>query len=255
MKIVVLGSGNVACYFCSRSVGQKEVEVVQLYARNGAEGNLLREQFQIPVVNDPAAIVRNADVYVFAVADAAIAALAERFFRTEALLVHCAGSRSTDILAAAGGQNGVIWPVYSIKKHQKSYPDDVPLVIDANSAAAKTGTERLARAISQNVSHLDHAQRKFMHLNAVLVNNFTNHLMAIAAQICEQKGIDFHILSPIIQQTTARIRTEPPFALQTGPAKRGDGTTIQQHLELLAQHPEWQKVYESLSASIAAMYS
>lgn len=254
MKVVILGSGNVASYCCSRMAGQEKVRLVQLYARNVAEGDLIAAQFRVPVVNDLEAIARDADVYIFAVADGAIVPLADRFFKTNALLVHCAGSQPAGILASASELNGVIWPVYSLKKHQKSYPDDIPLVVDASNDVAKLRTERLARAISKNVSYLDHAQRKFMHLNAVLVNNFTNHLMAIAERICEQQQVDFNILLPMIRQTATGVGTEPPFARQTGPAKRGDVLTMQQHLELLAQHPDWQKVYESLSASIAGMY-
>ncbi len=254
MKIVILGSGNMAHYCCTQLVAQHEFKLVQLYARNSIEGNILAKRFDTPIVNDLSAIIQNADIYIFAVADAAINQIANNFFKTEALLIHCAGSQPTTILENAGKNNGIIWPIYSIQKDQSTYPSDVPLVVDANNESARTSTELLAKSMSQNVTLLNHAQRKYMHLNAVLVNNFNNHLMAIAEQICKVENIDFNILLPIINQTAKRIELSSPSQSQTGPAKRGDWTTMQQQMDLLATHPEWQKVYESLSVSIKKMY-
>jgi hypothetical protein len=42
--------------------------------------------------------------------------------------------------------------------------------------------------------------------------------------------------------------------LQTGPARRGDAVTIEKHLELLAQNPDWQELYKAITTSIDKMY-
>lgn len=253
-QVVVLGSGNVAYYFCKQLLLQSQFQLVQLYARNLIEGEAFSNEFEVlPVVNEFSKVVPDADVYIFAVADAAIGALAQYFKTSKALLIHCAGSQSTNILQNEHGLNGIIWPIYSIKKNQ-TYGSDIPLIVDGNSEMARAGTLELAKAISSNVQMLSLEQRKYMHLNAVLVNNFSNHLMAIAAEICKAAHIDFNILLPIIQQTAERVVQQSPVGSQTGPAKRGDKSTMEQQVNLLEHHPEWQKVYESLSASIAKMY-
>jgi hypothetical protein len=51
-----------------------------------------------------------------------------------------------------------------------------------------------------------------------------------------------------------RLATEDPEVIQTGPARRGDRTTIQAHLDLLSNHPELAHLYQLMSQSIARHY-
>ena len=97
-------------------------------------------------------------------------------------------------------------------------------------------------------------QRAWLHLAAVMGNNFVNHLLGIAGNISAVQGAPISILQPLIEQTVQSLRTRPPFETQTGPARRGDTATMQQHLDMLAANPEWQEVYRALSASIMKLY-
>ena len=72
-----------------------------------------------------------------------------------------------------------------------------------------------------------------MHLAAVLVNNFTNHLFVEAAEICKKNDLSFNLLKPIIQETFEKIETLSPQDAQTGPAIRRDEKTIKKHLKLI----------------------
>jgi hypothetical protein len=45
-----------------------------------------------------------------------------------------------------------------------------------------------------------------------------------------------------------------PNQVQTGPAKRNDVTTLERHLQVLWNHPEWKKVYEAISEDIITTY-
>jgi len=253
MNIVVLGAGNLAHYFCTALAANKQFRILQLYARNPEQAQYFNQTFQIPVTSDPDAIIRDATIYLFAVNDGAVSELASLIQRPQALNIHCAGSQSTQLTAASGNRNAVIWPIYSITKTTQPL-ESIPLIVDGNSPEAIELAQQLALAVSDNVRTLNFEQRKYLHLNAVLVNNFANHLMAIAEQVSREHQIDFEILMPIINQTAQRIKDQSPQQLQTGPAKRNDTATMAAHLELLSAHPEWQEVYQSLSASIAAMY-
>ena len=46
------------------------------------------------------------------------------------------------------------------------------------------------------------------------------------------------------------MQTISPYNAQTGPAKRNDQVTINQHLRTLESHPEYQSIYELLTKSI-----
>ena len=95
------------------------------------------------------------------------------------------------------------------------------------------------------------AQREALHVAAVFVNNFSNHLFAMAYDICQQEGLDFNILKPLIRQTIQKIEEGTPATVQTGPAARGDTGTIARHLAWLAQkEPYYKTIYQAMTNSI-----
>ena len=53
-----------------------------------------------------------------------------------------------------------------------------------------------------------------------------------------------------MEETLAKALQNSPVLMQTGPAMRGDSDTIKRHMELLGSHPEWQDLYQKISASI-----
>ena len=88
-----------------------------------------------------------------------------------------------------------------------------------------------------------------MHVAAVFVNNFTNHLYQIGQEICEENQVSFDILKPLIQETAEKIKTLEPVDAQTGPAKRNDSNTIEAHLEYLTNENQ-KNIYKILTQSI-----
>ena len=82
-----------------------------------------------------------------------------------------------------------------------------------------------------------------LHLAAVFVNNFTNHMLVQGREIALKAGFSFEILSPLIQETIAKALELGPENSQTGPAVRNDKNTIEKHLELLSFSPELPRIY------------
>ncbi|HRP88590.1 MAG TPA: DUF2520 domain-containing protein [Edaphocola sp.] len=253
MKIVLLGTGNIAHYFCTRLAESKTYKVIQAYARDQQKGLQFQEHFNIPVVNHLEEIDEKSAIYFLAVKDNAIAELASKIKSKNALIIHCAGSQNLEIIENDSQKKAIIWPIYSISK-QENYAQNIPLIIEGNNKDAENEALKLALEISQNTSIVNYAQRQYLHLNAVLVNNFSNHLFAIADAISKERKIDFDILKPIIHQTIQNLNSKNPAETQTGPAIRHDEQTINKHLTLLDHHPEWQELYKSISLSIQKMY-
>ena len=106
------------------------------------------------------------------------------------------------------------------------------------------------KSFTDTVFRANDAKRIKLHLSAVLVSNFTNHLYTLAEDYCHKESLDFSLLLPLIQETGNRIITNSPRMVQTGPAKRGDNTTINNHLHLLKANPKLHKIYQLLSDSI-----
>ena len=89
-----------------------------------------------------------------------------------------------------------------------------------------------------------------LHVAAVVVSNFTNHLYTLAEDYCLKEGLDFKQLLPLIEETALRIKNTSPKLAQTGPAIRHDKETIQKHIELLKNHPQLKNLYVLLTESI-----
>ena len=96
----------------------------------------------------------------------------------------------------------------------------------------------------------DTESRTKLHVAAVLVSNFTNHLYKLASDYCRKEGLDFKQLQPLIEETALRLRNMSPSEVQTGPAIRQDEETIQKHLELLKNDPGLKEIYEQMTRSI-----
>jgi len=149
----------------------------------------------------------------------------------------------------------VFYPLQSFTKGQHVYFKNIPICIFAKKEKAQKQLGKLGRIISKEVRILTDQERAVIHVAAVVVNNFTNHLLYIGAKICAQEGLDFDILKPLIQETIEKTHRKPPYDMQTGPARRGDQQTIQRHIDYLKKYPEHQSLYTLLSKSITNTYS
>jgi predicted short-subunit dehydrogenase-like oxidoreductase (DUF2520 family) len=61
--------------------------------------------------------------------------------------------------------------------------------------------------------------------------------------------VSFEILKPLILETANKLNTLSPKEAQTGPAKRGDTSTINKHLDFLTD-PNQKEIYKILTKSI-----
>ena len=91
-----------------------------------------------------------------------------------------------------------------------------------------------------------------MHVAAVFVNNFVNHLYHIGSEICAKNKVPFEILHPLIIESALKIKDLTPFESQTGPAKRKDEKIIEKHITLLDKNQ--QEIYKLLTKSIYNTY-
>jgi len=74
----------------------------------------------------------------------------------------------------------------------------------------------------------------------------------LAEKILLLKDLSFDLLKPLIIETAGKITELDPKNAQTGPAVRGDQKIIEEHLHLLKNLPEIQKMYTFVSNSISA---
>lgn len=252
MNIVILGSGHAATVL-AKLMQSKGHTILQVWSRNPVHAQELAAKVNAHFLADLQEIDRSADLCVLSVTDDAVAGIAAQLSLRKKILVHTAGSVSMSVLKGASPNYGVLYPLQSLRKELPAIPE-IPFLVDGNSEEVKVLLTDFAATISTRVQLAGDEQRMRLHLAAVVVNNFTNHLYAVTEQYCDKYQLSFQLLHPLIMETVERLKTESALQLQTGPARRGDEQTMQKHLQLLYNDPQLLDLYKTISNSIFKTY-
>ena len=260
MKVVIIGSGNVATVLGGKiaAAGHTILQVVARKSRDAAGltgAELLAAQWGCDVVTDWANMMEGeAEAYIVALSDTALTEFSERVRLPGRLVLHTAGAVPGKVLRPVSSHCGVLYPLQSLRREIRPFPE-FPLLIDADDPADIPVIEAFARTLSRQVQHADDELRLKLHLAAVVINNFSNYLYTLAADFCRREGVDFRLLLPLIRETAARLEEHAPRAVQTGPAVRGDTATMEKHLEILSNYKDLSDLYKLFSIHIKDYYA
>jgi predicted short-subunit dehydrogenase-like oxidoreductase (DUF2520 family) len=249
MDIVIIGAGNVAHCF-GQLLKINGHQIVQVISRTKAHADELKEVIHAAAATDDLLDINmEADVYLLAVNDGAIPVLNDQLRLGKRIVAHTAGAVPLDAISKISTNTGVLYPLQSLRKGVKSFPP-IPLLLEAGNDEVMRRLQPIAQSVSSRIEVVNSAQRLQLNLAAVLVNNFTNHLITRAKSYCEEDGLDFTLLQPIITETFERLDKFSPETVQTGPALRNDASTMAKHLEALKDHKYLELIYRIMSDSI-----
>ena len=243
-----IGAGNLATHL-AQALHLAGIKIIQVYSRNLHNANDLSIKVKSEAICDLSKINFDADLYIFAVADSAIADLFGAIDWHNKMIVHTAGSIPLQVFKNQVNA-GVFYPLQTFSKRRIVDFKAIPICIEANEQEIENKLVHLARKISTNVQIIDSEQRKQIHLAAVFACNFSNHMYAIANEILAKKQIDFEIIRPLILETTQKALENDPVSVQTGPALRSDKAVEENHQEMLVDSSIFQKIYRFVSQSI-----
>ncbi len=244
-KVILIGSGNVAHHLILAFKKAVGIELVQVLARNK---NSLTHLLNSEVITSDYNQIKEADIYIIAVSDNAIEAISNLLPLENKLVVHTSGSVSIATLTNKN-RKGVFYPLQTFSKNKAINFEEVPICIESENAADLELIKKVANCISKNIYEIDSNQRKSLHIAAVFVSNFVNHLYQIGQEICIENELPFEILKPLILETANKVMTISPNEAQTGPAKRNDTQTINTHLNFLSNKNQ-KEIYKILTKSI-----
>lgn len=251
MNVVIIGSGNVATVM-GKKMKEAGVKIVQVCSRNQEAGSKLAGILQASFTTDLRQVSKDGDLYILAVSDTFIQSVASKLHLKNKVIVHTAGSVSRKALLSAGSAScsyGVLYPMQSLNKERNEIPP-IPVLIDGSDAATTESLSAFASVWSERIALGDDEQRLRMHIASVFVSNFTTYMYVLADEFLTAEGLDFKMLLPLINESSARLQAHKPAEVQTGPAMRKDIPTINLHIDVLSQYPKLQAMYKMISAGI-----
>jgi predicted short-subunit dehydrogenase-like oxidoreductase (DUF2520 family) len=245
IKVVIIGSGNVAQHLIQAFAKSKEIEVSQVFSR--------RKETIFPLldsgkITDDFNDLVQADLYIIAVSDDSIAKVSSQLPFKNRLVVHTSGSVSLDVLDKKN-RKGSFYPLQTFSKNKAVDFSQIPICLESENDSDFELLEKVAQSISNTVFNINSEQRKALHVSAVFVNNFVNHLYQMGNEICKANKVPFEILKPLILETANKVMTLSPKEAQTGPAIRNDKQTIASHLDFLLDENQ-KNIYKTLTQSI-----
>ncbi len=252
-SIVFIGAGNIATNLAI-SFYRAGCNINQIFSRNINSAQNLANKVNASAINNLSDLDKDNDFYFVCVPDKAIQIVADKISNSiKGVIAHTSGS--TDISTLSNFNHfGIFYPFQSFSKSRIISLKEVPICLSANNDTTLKSLSELALLIGNKVIELDNETRAWLHLSGVIANNFTNHLLALSYQLANEKGFDFDLLKPLVQETIQKAFEGDPSKIQTGPAIRFDTTTINNHLEKLNGYsPQLVELYKALTLSIQTL--
>ena len=249
-RVVIIGSGNLA-EALARAVAESNLQLVQIYARTAERARAVATLAATRWTTQPAELT-DADIYLVAVSDRAVAEVAAALpLPAHACVAHTAGSVPLDVLPGRCAHRAVFYPMQTFTKGRRVDCAQIPIFLECDDEAFYPELEAFARQLSQTVIRAASARRAKLHLAAVFACNIANHMYALGEQIARSAGLDFGVLKPLVRETAEKaLDAASPADVQPGPAVRHDLATQVRHLRLLGDDMQLKEIYSTISQHI-----
>lgn len=255
-NIVIIGTGNVAYHIADSFKVNNNLKLLQAFNhRNTKDAKRYSQEFNCDLVTAYSTINPNADLYIIAVKDEAIAEVVKNLIplKLNGIVVHTSGSFDMNVLGSASPNIGVYYPLQTFYPKASIDWQTTPILLEANSKATSVKLKKIASSISKKVKEVNSKNRLQIHLAAVFACNFTNAMYVSAYEIIEKNlnKKDTELLHPIMLQSFQKLQKIHPRKAQTGPAMRDDVIVMKKHFALLKSDKQLIQVYKIVSGLIA----
>lgn len=248
-KITFVGSGKVAWHLAKAFDGAG-FQIHQIVSRNEESGKALAKIYAAYFESNLKNVFADSDFVFLTVPDKSIETVAQEISVDGPIFLHCSGSSAIESVSRYKTNTGVFYPLQTFTKDRRINYFEIPIFIEASNPETFQKIYELADVISNTVKHLDSEKRKYLHLSAVIANNFTNHLLGKAKMVMDMQNLPMEWLKPLVEETVKKAFELGPENSQTGPAIRHDESTILKHLEMLDINPELKRMYEWMTRDI-----
>lgn len=245
-SVFIIGAGNIAHHLVG--VLKKTVQVVGIHSKGIVNAKELSTLYNIKLYKDLSTIP-NCDLVLICTNDNSILSIIDQIPKN----FNIAYTSGSIELPLNYKNVGVFYPLQTFSKNKVLDLSNVPFLIESNDQLLTNKLIKLGEGISTKVLEANSSERKKIHLAAVFMNNFTNHMTYISSELMKKDNLDWELLLPLLRETISKIETSSPYDAQTGPARRLDTMVIQDHLNMLEANEK--EIYQSISQNIIKTYS
>jgi predicted short-subunit dehydrogenase-like oxidoreductase (DUF2520 family) len=256
MNVSFIGSGNVAWHLAP-ALDNTDFPVKEVYSAHRKNAAALAERlYQAEVKSSLDFSLSPSRIFIICVSDDVIQEIAQDIVvPQDSIVVHTSGSQPLSVLGYTGTQNiGVFYPLQTFTKAQKIDFKEIPILVESENSSTEGVLMAMGKALSKKVYKVTSQHRKALHVAAVFASNFTNHMITIAQDLLEDKGLDLQLLKPLIAETINKSMAIGPDKAQTGPARRGDLEILDKHIEFLQHDEKLAEIYRVVSQHILDKY-
>lgn len=253
--ISLIGSGNVAWHFAQalHSVGHNLLEI---YSRNeDTSRDIIKHVPGLSFKKDLNFSDGDTQILLLAVSDDAIEeVLMQMETRPETIILGLAGSLKLPLLKRFHSKAGIIYPLQTFTKNRAIDFSEIPFFLESDLKEVELVLTNLSSSLSKHIYFLNAEQRQAIHIAAVFASNFTNFMFTVSKDILDKEGMELNLLKPLIGETVRKAFQSGPENSQTGPARRRDIETIENHLNSLDYNENFKEIYDIISKHIIKRY-
>lgn len=246
-KLAIIGNGVVGQTFAQLLSRHPQYQVV-LGGRS--QGNMQ-------------SAVQEADLVLLTVSDSAIenvcAELASSF-KSNAVVAHCSGALSSEILQTHSGPTASMHPLQTFPNVEAALPKvKGTYAYCEGDETALLAIKTLAQTLGMRPVEIASKDKPLYHAAAVMACNNLVALMECALKLGEAANINrdtmWQSLKPLIDATVENIDKHGTKEALTGPVARGDLETLRSHLNAIGASPKLGEAQENVYLEMAAQAS
>jgi len=176
--------------------------------------------------DDLAGAAAGVDLVLITTPDAAIAEVARSVAPTAAVVAHCSGSLTLDVLAPHP-RRASIHPLRPMPS------GDTRLAGASFAVAGDALAERVVADIGGQQLRVADADRAAYHAAACIASNHLVALLGQVERVAATAGVPLHAYFDLVRQTVDNVERLGPGRALTGPAQRGDLATLDRHRDAI----------------------
>lgn len=186
------------------------------------------------------------DAYLLAVTDDALHEVASAL-PEGVLRIHFAGAGPAEL---PGGDVAVVWPIQSFALAREVDWDSTHTVVSSKSKQPGALAHAWATSFAASATFVSEDARMRAHAAAVFASNYSNRMFTHAQDLAEASGLPWEAFMPLVDAAYTAASTGHSDRYQTGPARRGDRSTLARHLALLSDRPALAALYTACAKDL-----